>query len=88
MDEILILATIIAPVVLAVTEMFKRLGKVKANYLPFVALLIGLFVGYAAFPFSDLLLIERFWSGGIAGLTATGLFELGSRGKKLIESDE
>ena len=88
MDEILILATIIAPVVLAVTEMFKRLGKIEANYLPFVALLIGLFVGYAAFPFSDLSLIERFWSGGIAGLTATGLFELGSRGKKIIESDE
>ena len=88
MDEILVLATIIAPVVLAVTEMFKRWGHTKPNYLPCVALLIGLFVGYAAFPFSDLSLVERFWSGGLAGLAATGLFELGSRGKKIIESDE
>lgn len=88
MDEILILATLIAPVVLGVTEMFKRWGGTKPNYLPFVALFIGLFVGYAAFPFSELSLIERFWSGGIAGLTATGLFELGSRSKKIIESDE
>ena len=88
MEIIFILATLIAPVVLAVTEMFKRGGKVKPNYLSFIALLIGLFVGYAAFPFSDLILIERLWAGGIAGLTATGLFELGSRGKKIIESDE
>ena len=88
MNEILILATIIAPVVLAVTEMFKRLGEINTKYLPVIALLVGLFIGFASYPFSDLELVLRLWAGGFAGLAASGLFDLGNSGKKIIESDE
>lgn len=88
MDEMLILATIIAPMALALTEMFKRTSTVNTNYLPFVALGVGFFIGYASFPFTDLDLIERLWSGGVAGLTATGLFEVSSHGKNVVKGDK
>ncbi|SEQ11509.1 hypothetical protein SAMN04487883_10344 [Bacillus licheniformis] len=39
--------------------------------------MIGLLIGAAAYPFTDLELVLRLWSGGLAGLTATGLFEIG-----------
>jgi len=37
---------------------------------------VGIFIGFAASLFTDLDLVLRLWVGGLAGLSATGLFEL------------
>ncbi|WP_156647155.1 holin [Lentibacillus sp. JNUCC-1] len=76
MQQTLIFATIIAPVVAALVELVKKTVKVKKNYLPAVSLLIGLIIGILAYPFTDMELALRLWAGGFAGLAGTGLFEL------------
>lgn len=75
------LATIISPVVLALVELVKRTLAVPKRYLPVIAVLIGLIVGGLSFPFTELEIAMRLWAGGLAGLSATGLFELGKRHK-------
>ena len=70
------LATLISPVVLALVELVKRTVNLPKKYLPLLALALGLFVGGLSFPLTDLDLAMRLWAGGLAGLSATGLFEL------------
>jgi hypothetical protein len=74
--EVLIFASIISPVILALVNLVKYTIPVRKNYIPLVALVLGLVVGYAAAPFTELDLTLRLWAGGLAGLAATGLFEL------------
>jgi len=78
MNEVLIFATILAPIILAVTELFKRTSDLPKKVIPLIAFAVGLFIGFAASPFTDLDVALRLWSGGLAGLAATGLFELGT----------
>ncbi|MBP2002555.1 hypothetical protein J2Z69_003641 [Paenibacillus shirakamiensis] len=54
----------------------KQTLSVKKKFLPLTGVIIGLIVGAAASPFTDLALTLRLWSGALAGLSATGLFEL------------
>lgn len=76
MEEILILATVIAPVTTGLVQMVKSATQEKLhNYLPLLSLVIGLLIGLAAVPFGDVELYARLWAGGIAGLGAVGLYE-------------
>lgn len=84
MVEILAMATIIAPVTAGVVEAIKKATGVNKRYLPILAAVIGLIIGAAAY-FLDAELGLRIWAGGISGLAATGLFELG---KNTVESYE
>ena len=77
MLEVLAFATVLAPVITALTELVKRTALLPKNFIPLVSFIIGLGVGWAAYPFTELELVLRLWSGGLAGLAATGLFELG-----------
>lgn len=79
MQEVLIFSTFIAPITLALVELVKNTIKFPKNYVPLVALVLGLAVGFAAQPFTELDLVLRLWAGGLAGLSATGLFELVSK---------
>lgn len=74
MQDVLLFATVISPVILALVQLVKQVNMPK-TIVPFLALMIGIFVGYAAQPFTDLDLVLRLWAGGLAGLSATGLFE-------------
>jgi hypothetical protein len=76
MQDVLVFATIISPVILALVELVKGTFPIRKNFVPLAALVLGLVVGYAAMPFTDLDLTLRLWAGGLAGLAATGLFEL------------
>lgn len=76
MEMILLFSTVLAPIVLAFVQLVKNTGVVSKKILPLVAVVIGLLIGFASFPFSDLDLALRLWAGAIAGLAATGLFEL------------
>lgn len=82
MTQLMLFASILAPIILAITEAVKRTEKVSAKLLPFVALGLGILIGFAAQPFTDLDLALRLWAGGLAGLAATGLFELGTNRSK------
>lgn len=82
MEEVLLFGTIISPIILAFTELFKvtlfneAVGgdKVK-RFTPIIAVVIGIFVGYFSQPFSDLDTELRIWSGILSGLSAVGMFE-------------
>ena len=73
-QELLMFATIISPIILAVVQLVKQVNLPK-TIVPFLAVIIGILIGYAAQPFTDLDLVLRLWAGGLAGLSATGLFE-------------
>ncbi|MFD1203611.1 holin [Sporosarcina contaminans] len=76
MTEVLAFATVLAPVILAVVQLIKKSVNVKNNLISLIAFAVGLFVGVAAAPFTDLDIVLRLWAGALAGLAATGLFEL------------
>ncbi len=75
MQEVLVFATIIAPIILALVELVKQTVNFPKNYIPLVAVILGLAVGVAAQPFTGLGLVLHLWAGGLAGLSATGLFQ-------------
>lgn len=79
MEEILIFATVLAPIILALVELIKRTVNVKNNLIPLTALVVGLIIGVIAIPFTDLDIVYRLWAGGLSGLSAVGLFELGAK---------
>ncbi|MEK4345700.1 holin [Paenibacillus sp. FSL P4-0184] len=69
-------ASILAVFVLALVQLVKNSINIPRNAVPVIGLLIGLLIGAAAYPFTDLDIVLRLWAGGLAGLSATGLFEL------------
>lgn len=76
MLQVLALATIIVPIVLAVVELVKRTIIIKKNYIPLIAFVMGIFIGLISYPFTDLGTVLRVWAGAVAGLASTGLFEI------------
>ncbi len=84
MVEILAMATVIAPVTGGVLQAIKKATEVNKRYIPLMAVVLGVGLGAAAY-FLDADLGLRLWAGGISGLAATGLFELG---KNTVEGDE
>lgn len=76
MTQVLILATLIAPIAAAVMELVKRTVKLPNNLIPLITVVVGLVVGVVFEPFTELDLVLRLWAGGLAGLAGTGLYEL------------
>lgn len=82
MEEVLLFATVLLPIVTAVVELIKRTFNLPKNIIPLISLIVGLFIGVAATPFTDFDIVLRLWAGGIAGLAGTGLFELMTNKRK------
>jgi hypothetical protein len=80
MLDILMLATIIAPVTSGLVHVVKIAQFVDKKYLPLIAVIIGVALGASA-VFLETELVIRMWAGGISGLAATGLFELSKKGQ-------
>ncbi|MCA1021784.1 holin [Halobacillus litoralis] len=76
MAQVLMFATVISPFVAGVLEVVKRMAALPKNYVPLIAFLVGMGIGAASFPFTDMNIALRLWAGAGAGLSATGLFEL------------
>ncbi|NGP45739.1 phage tail sheath protein [Bacillaceae bacterium SIJ1] len=76
LNDILTFATLLVPIIAALVEVTKRTVAYPKNFVPLVALLLGIIVGLLAAPFSDLVVAFRLWAGALAGLAATGLFEI------------
>lgn len=83
MNEILIFATVILPIVTAVVEVVKRALPLDTKYAPLLSIVLGIAIGALAYPFTDFGLVERLWAGALAGLGAMGLFDLGQKMKEL-----
>ncbi|WP_224988694.1 holin [Bacillus amyloliquefaciens] len=79
MEDVLIFATILAPILTALVQLVKKTVKLPTNIVPALSFVIGIGLGAIAYPFTDLDLVLRLWAGGFAGLAATGLFELGAK---------
>lgn len=80
MIQVLALATFVAPVVTGLVEIIKRAVTLKNNYIPLLALVVGVAVGFVAQPiFPDVDLYLRAWAGGLAGMTSVGLYEFGTK---------
>ncbi|WP_339189834.1 holin [Paenibacillus sp. FSL P2-0121] len=76
LTNVLAFASVIAVFVLAGVQFVKKTVNVPNNVVPVIGLVIGLLIGVVAYPFTELDLTLRLWAGGLAGLSATGLFEL------------
>ncbi|MFZ3577003.1 holin [Virgibacillus sp. DJP39] len=85
MQNILVFASILSPVVTALVELAKKSISLPKNILPLLSIVIGLGVGAAAYPFTDMDLVLRLWAGGFAGLAGTGLFELFKKRKGITK---
>jgi hypothetical protein len=81
MKEILMLATVIAPITSALVQAIKVSFKVDKRHLPLLSVVVGVALGASA-TFLGAELTIRMWAGGISGLAATGLFELSKGGRK------
>ncbi|UOQ43345.1 holin [Halobacillus salinarum] len=88
MKDVILFATVLAPIITALVEVGKRTITFPKNYVPLFSLVIGLVVGAAATPFTDFGLILRLWAGGLAGLSATGLFELALNKREGITKED
>ncbi|SDJ70641.1 holin [Sediminibacillus albus] len=76
MEQVLIFASVLLPIVSALVELVKKTFTMPKNIIPSISLLIGVLIGAAAYPFTEMDLVLRLWAGGLAGLGGTGLFEL------------
>jgi hypothetical protein len=76
LTDVLAFASVLVIFVMALVQLVKNNITMPKNLVPFVGLTIGLLIGAAGYIFTELDLVSRLWAGGIAGLSATGLFEL------------
>lgn len=79
MDNLLVFATVLAPIVTALIQVITKSVKVPKDSVPLLALIVGIVVGFVAYPFTDLSFDLRMWAGALAGLSSVGLFELINR---------
>lgn len=82
MEQILIIATILAPIITAFFQLVKKVFNIQERWIPLAALVLGVVIGAIATPFTDLDIVNRLWAGAFAGLAAVGLFEIGHQTTK------
>jgi hypothetical protein len=85
MEQVMLFATALIPFVTAGINLLKKSVPLKKNLVPSISFVFGLVLGVVAYPFTDLDLTLRLWAGGIAGLGATGLFEVLNRREGLTK---
>lgn len=81
MEQILIYATILAPIVAGLVQISKGYIGAEGKLIPLVALSIGITIGclYGLTVAGDTVLYT--WAGGIAGMTSVGVYELSKNNK-------
>lgn len=79
MADVLIYASILTPIIIALVEVIKKAVNIKDNFIPAMSLVVGLAIGYLGMNFTELDLINSLWAGALSGLSAVGLFEVGKK---------
>lgn len=87
MTNVLTAATIIVPIVMALTQLLKK--QLNDNkLLPVANMVIGVIIGGLwAISFADADLVLYLWAGLVAGLAAGGFYDLGASFTKGGESE-
>lgn len=90
MEGVLVLATAIGVIVAAVLELVKRSytaathgNTIDPNWIPILAVVIGVVIGLLVDPFTSMDLVLRLWAGGISGFMASGIYETVKHTKKI-----
>lgn len=87
LSDIIKFSLVLAPIVLALVGLVKVTTEIPHRYLPLIATLVGIGLGWASYILTDMPLEPRLWAGALAGLSATGLFEVGQKSKEIYEED-
>ncbi|EIT85545.1 hypothetical protein A374_09918 [Fictibacillus macauensis ZFHKF-1] len=77
MEQMLAFASVLAPIVTGFVQLIKRTFPFRKKFIPLFSFFVGILIGVLSFPLTELELTVRIWSGGLAGLAATGLYEAG-----------
>lgn len=83
LTNIFTLAAIMVAIVLAVSEVLKKTFKINTQYMPITSVVIGIFVGLVCWPLSEYPVFVMIIAGFVAGLTASGTFDLLKASKKV-----
>ncbi|MFC0187784.1 holin [Fictibacillus aquaticus] len=81
MEDVLLFASFLAPVVTGLVELAKRTISIRKKYIPLFSFFTGIAAGLLGYPFAEMPVEMRIWSGAIAGLAGTGLYEIGKAGR-------
>lgn len=82
LTNIFMIAMAMVAIVLAVVEVLKRTFNINTQFMPIASVVIGIFVGVICCPLSEYPLYIMLMAGFIAGLTASGTFDLLKAAKK------
>ncbi|WGT38107.1 hypothetical protein QH639_20125 [Lysinibacillus sp. 1 U-2021] len=82
LTNIFMIAMMMVAIVLAVAEVLKKTFKLNAQYMPITSVVIGIFIGLGLWPLTDYPVYIMLIAGFIAGLTASGTFDLLKAAKK------
>ena len=85
LTNIFMIAMVMVAIVLAVAEVLKKTFSINTQYMPITSVVIGIFVGFAFWPLSEYPLYIMLIAGFIAGLTASGTFDILKASKKVGE---
>lgn len=82
MDGVLVLSTAIGILVAALMQLakssytaFTKGKEINPNWIPMLAVVVGMIVGLAVAPFTTLDWVLRLWAGAISGFMASGIYE-------------
>ncbi|WP_409370272.1 holin [Lysinibacillus sp. 38-6] len=82
LTNIFMIAIVMVAIVLAIAEVLKKTFKINTQYMPLTSVVIGIFIGLGCWPLSEHPLYVMLMAGFVAGLTASGTFDLLKAAKK------
>lgn len=82
LTNIFMIAMVMVAIVLAVAEVLKKTFNLNTQYMPITSVVIGIFIGLVLWPLSEYPVYVMLMAGFIAGLTASGAFDLLKAAKK------
>lgn len=81
MDGVLIMATGIGVFVALVMQLIKTTytaatnKELNKNWIPLIAVVVGMVMGLAVAPFTSMDWVLRLWAGAVSGFMASGIYE-------------
>lgn len=82
LTNIFMIAMMMVAIVLAVAEVLKKTFNLNTQYMPITSVVIGIFIGLILWPLAEYPMYVMLMAGFIAGLTASGTFDLLKAAKK------
>ncbi|MEA0563260.1 holin [Lysinibacillus sp. FSL R7-0073] len=82
LTNIFMIAMMMVAIVLAVAEVLKKTFNLNTQYMPITSVVIGIFIGLVLWPLAEYPMYVMLMAGFIAGLTASGTFDLLKAAKK------